>query len=139
MRFVPKSDKKPIFYEITKALYFMGMRQTEDPNGSDRRMVDQTKKRPKNSSSHQVRPHHEVHESPAGWKPTSRRLDGAGRGCAPHGARSPQLKIIVYNNNNNNYRKNKNLSTKRHWETPMSSLVRFGPLFDHLKKTYFQN
>ena len=80
----------------------MGMRQTEDLNGSDQRMVDQTKKRPKNSSSHQVRPQHEVHESPAGWKPTSRRLNGAGRGCAPHGARSPHLKIIVYNNNNKN-------------------------------------
>ena len=42
---------------------------------------------------------------------------------APHGARSPQLKILEHNNNNNNYFRKKNFRTKMHRETPMSSLV----------------
>ena len=54
------------------------------------------KTRPQNAPAPHAHPHHEVHQNPAGGKPTNRRLNGTGGGGAPHGAKRPHLRIIVY-------------------------------------------
>ena len=62
------------------------MNQTEDRKmGLDQTNSTSQKTRPQNSTSQQLRPQHEVHKSPAGGKPTNRRLNGAGGVCTSWG------------------------------------------------------
>ena len=69
-----------------------GSINTEKPRNTPKR----NERRPQNSPAPHVRPHHEEHQSPEVGEPTNRRLNGTGGGGAPHGAKRPHLRIIVY-------------------------------------------
>ena len=57
-------------------------------------------RRPQNSPASHVRPHHEVHQSPeVGGSRLTGVSTGQGGGGAPHGAKRPHLRIIVYISN----------------------------------------
>ena len=47
------------------------------------------KTRPQNALAPHARPHHEVHQNPAGGKPTNRRVNGTGGGWCTSWGETP--------------------------------------------------
>ena len=79
--------------------YMKTQRNTPKRNETQRNATKRNERRPQNSPAPHVRPHHEVHQSPEGGSRLTGVSTGQGGGGAPHGARRPHLRIIVYISN----------------------------------------